>query len=161
RRRLMRSGIVWSRRLEPAATGRAASPARQEVAAPRHEEEDRGGCAGGDGGPEGPFCPLQRAAARPRGGPPHQRPRPGRAGAGAGTATAPGRRLRTDGFTAAATGVGFRPALTFIGAGAMTRSRNCGNVFSGSNGPVLVRDARTLLASPSRPSLSERRIAAV
>ncbi len=44
-------------------------------------------------------------------------------------------------------------------AGLITRSRNSGKLRNGSNGPALVRLARMLLASPSRPSLSDRRMA--
>src|SRR4051794_23086626 len=71
------------------------------------------------------------------------------------------------GAAAAATGAG-RAGGTYgpegedgSGAADTTRSRNSGNERSDSNGPCLVRAARMLLASPSSPSFSERRIAAI
>src|SRR5262245_52431113 len=44
---------------------------------------------------------------------------------------------------------------------AEARSRNSGNPFSGSKGPLLLRQARMLPASPSSRSLSERRMPSV
>src|SRR5229473_2629697 len=46
------------------------------------------------------------------------------------------------------------------GAADTTRSRNSGWLFSGANSPDFDRLASTLPASPSKPSLSDRRIPA-
>src|SRR5437773_4285958 len=54
------------------------------------------------------------------------------------------------------------PDLTSAGVGSgTTRSRYSGKSRSCSNGPILLRAALTLLASPSNPSFRDRRMADV